>query len=200
MRGRLNLATRRFGNERLPALGFGLACVVLLVVTVQQGVMIRRLLPGQSSALHREVAGLEEEAARLRSESAELRGVAQPDKTKVAEWQLVKDLVDRRVFRWTELFARLADSLPTDVRLTGITPAVRDGVVTLSVDAAVKSLEAGLAFIQKLEERPEFEDVYPKGVSKGRSGDDEFTYLMRYLGEGTAPAAAAPAAAKGAGR
>lgn len=199
MRRRLNLASRRFRNERLPALGFGLGCLVLLAASVQQGLMIRRLLPGQSSALHREVAGLEEEAARLRSESAELRGVAQPDKTRVEEWQLVKDLVDRRVFRWTELFARLADSLPSDVRLVGITPAVKDGVVTLNVDAAVKTLESGLDFIRKLEERPEFADVYPKGVTNGRTGDDEFSYVMRYLGEGAAPAAE-PAGAKGAGR
>jgi len=195
MRARLNLASQPFRNERVPALLFGMACVALLAATVQHGLMIRRLLPGQSSALHREVAALEEEAARLRSESAELRGVALPDKTRVEEWQLVKDLVDRRVFRWTELFARLADALPPDVRLTGIAPAVKDGGVTLNVDAAVKSLESGLAFIQKLEERPEFTDVYPKGVASARTGEEEFSYVMRYLADGSAPAAT-----KGAGR
>ena len=101
----------------------------------------------------------------------------------VEEWQLVKDLVDRRVFRWTQLFACLAATLPDDVRLTGITPSVSKGKVTLEVEAVVKSMGAGLAFIQRLEERPEFHDVYPKGIGDSRPGQEEFRYVMQYLAE-----------------
>jgi len=198
VKGRLNLGSQRFRNERLAALGFSVGCVALVAATVPHAMAVRRLLPGQSSALHREVASLEQEAARLRRESSELRGGAQPDKARVEEWQLVKDLVDRRVFRWTQLFARLAGTLPDDVRLTGIAPTVAKGRVTLDVEASVKSLDAGLAFIQRLEEQPEFEDVYPKGgVNSGaRSGEEEFSYSMEYLAGDSAPTASS----KGAGR
>ena len=195
MRARLNLASRRFRNERLPVLGFGLVCAALLAISVQHALVIRRLLPGQSSALQREVASLEQEAARLRKESMELRAGPRPEKARIEEWQLVKDLVDRRVFRWTQLFARLADTLPDEVRLTGVAPSVTKGIVTLEVDAAMKSTESGLAFIQKLEDRPEFKDVYPKTVGKTQSGEEQFSYTMIYLAD-----AVAPPASGGAGR
>jgi hypothetical protein len=191
MRGRLNLASRRLRNERLPVLGFGLACAALMAITVQHALVIRRLLPSQSSALHKEVASLEEEAARLRKESADLRGGPRPEKARIEEWQLVKDIVDRRVFRWTQLFARLADTLlaSPEVRLTGVAPSVKKGTVTLEVDAAVKSLDAGLAFIQQLEQRPEFQDVYPKTVgSKQGTSEEVFGYTMLYLPDAPAPA------------
>jgi Tfp pilus assembly protein PilN len=197
VKGRLNLASRRFKNERLPVLGFGLLCIVLLVISVQHALVLRRLLPRQSSELHREVASLEAEEARLRQESADLRGGPPPEKARVEEWQLVKDLVDRRVFRWTQLFARLAHTLPRDLRLTGIAPVLTKGTVTLQVDAAVKSLDTGLAFIKTLEEQPEFRDVYPDSVADApRSGEKDFSYVMVYLAEPTAPAAAAKGAGK----
>lgn len=189
MKGRLNLARQRFGNERLPVLAFGLMGALLLGITVKHALAIRELLPSRSSALHREVASLQEEATRLRKESADLRAGPRPEKARIEEWQLVKDLVDLRVFRWTQLFARLTSTLPREVRLTGVTPSVREGTVTLEVDAAVKSMESGLAFIQQLEERPEFQDVYPKGVTSTPASEEQFAYTMLYLADAPAPPA-----------
>jgi Tfp pilus assembly protein PilN len=199
VKGRLNLASQRFGNERLPVLGFSLLCAALLAITVQHALAIRQLLPSRSSALHKEVTSLQEEAARLRKESAELRAGPRPEKARIEEWQLVKDLVDRRVFRWTQLFACLADSLPDAVRLTSVTPNVSSGTVSLEVEAVVKSMDAGLAFIQQLEQRPEFHDVYPEGVGSPRPGEEEFHYVMLYLPEAARKPAPAGAGA-GAGQ
>jgi Tfp pilus assembly protein PilN len=181
--GRVNLASRRSRNERLPALLLALACLALLGASVEHAREIRRLLPGQSSALHQEVGRLEEELAGLRKEAAGLRGGPPPDKDRVEEWQLVKDLVDRRVFRWTRLFARLADTLPEDVRLQAVTPSLSHGNVELELTASAKSLEAGLRFIHVLETRPEFADVYPKGSvqHEAATGEEVFGYTMRYL-------------------
>jgi hypothetical protein len=123
-----------------------------------------------------------------------LRGGPQPEKARVEEWQLVKDLVDERVFRWTQLFAHLAKTLPSDVRLSAITPSVRKGVVSLDIEADVKSLDSGLAFIQRLEEQPEFQDVFPKSVASSPvGGGQRFTYGMLYLPEADAVAAAGAA-------
>lgn len=192
MKGRLNLASQRQRNERLPTLLLSVGCVALLALSAVHGLQIRRLLPRQSSALSREVADLETELARLRRESSELKSGPRPDKDRIDEWRLVKELVDRRVFRWTRLFARLADTLPEDVRLTSIAPTLEKGAVTLDLDAAARSLDAGLAFIKVLEDRPEFADVYPKGgVRTSPTGEEEFTYTMRYLDADAPPASGA---------
>jgi len=188
-----NLALRPFRNERLPNLLFALASVALLAVTVRHAFLVRALLPGRTSALHGEVTRLEGEATRLRAEQASLRGVA-PDPKALARWMVVKDLVDRRAFSWTTLFARLEERLPDGARLVSIAPNVHRGEIVLDVQAVVRSPEVGWQFIRALEEGGDFDDVFP--LSEGQAG--EFHYTMRYRPRAVpavAEAAPAPSAA-----
>ena len=186
-----NLARRPFVNERLPNVVFAVAALVMLGLTVRHALLVRALLPGRTSALHDEVTRLEEESRRLRSEQASLRGVA-PEPKALARWVVIKELVDRRAFSWTSLFARLEERLPEGARLVSIAPALRRGEVVLSVNAVVRSPEVGWQFMRALEDDGAFEDVFP--LSEGEQG--EFHYTMRYRPRApVAPtAAAAPAA------
>jgi Tfp pilus assembly protein PilN len=190
-----NLAGRPFVNERLPNLVFAVAAVVLLAVTARHAFLVRALLPGRTSALHDEVTRLEEESKRLRAEQATLRGVA-PDPKALARWTVIKELVDRRAFSWTGLFARLEQRLPDGARLVSITPGVRRGEITLEVDAVVRSPEVGWQLMRALEEDGAFEEVFP--LSEGETG--EFHYTMRYKPRAeTAAASPAPASSGGPG-
>lgn len=178
MRARpLNLASRPFRNEALPALLFGVASVVVLGITIEHAVVLHRTLSVSASDRHKEVAALEAETAALRKALAVRQ--APPDKAALAHWKLLKELVDRRTFSWSELLARLEDVLPPGVRLVGIAPSLKDGRVFLEVTAAVRSSEDGLGFVHALESRPEFAEVYPLGVSEREDGA-EFRYTMRY--------------------
>jgi Tfp pilus assembly protein PilN len=170
-----NLALRPFRNERLPNLLFALAGVAVIALTARHAFLVRALLPGRTSALHDEVTRLEGEATRLRAEQASLRGVA-PDPKALARWVVVKDLVDRRAFSWTMLFARLEERLPDGARLVSIAPDVHRGEIVLDVMAVVRSPEVGWQFIRALEEGGDFDDVFP--LSEGQGG--EFHYKMRY--------------------
>ena len=184
-----NLARQPFRNERLPNLLFALAVVAVVVLTVRQAFVARALLPGRTSALHDEVMRLEGEAARLRSEQASLRGVA-PEPKALARWLVVKDLVDRRAFSWTNLFARLEERLPDGARLVSIAPKVTRGEIVLDVQAVVRSPEVGWQFVRTLEAGGDFDDVFP--LSEGAGG--EFHYTMRYRPRLEPAAASAPAA------
>jgi Tfp pilus assembly protein PilN len=179
-----NLARLPFRNERLPNLLFALAAVALVALTVRHAFLVRALLPGRTSALHEEVTRLEAETVRLRAEQASLRGVA-PEPKALARWLVVKELVDRRAFSWTNLFARLEERLPEGARLVSIAPTVHRGEIALDVQAVVRSPEVGWQFIRILEEGGDFADVFP--LSEGQGG--EFHYTMRYRPR-TAPAAA----------
>ena len=190
-----NLARLPFRNERLPNLLFTAAAVAMTALTVRHAFLVRALLPGRTSALHDEVTRLEAEATRLRAEQASLRGIA-PDPKSLARWLVVKELVDRRAFSWTTLFARLEERLPDGARLVSIAPTVQHGDILLDVQAVVRSPEVGWQFIRTLEEGGDFDDVFP--LTEGQGG--EFHYKMRYLPRRTpavadAPAADAPAAA-----
>ena len=184
-----NLARLPFRNERLPNLLFALAAVALVALTVRHAFLVRALLPGRTSALHEEVTRLEAEAVRLRAEQASLRSVA-PEPKALARWLVVKELVDRRAFSWTNLFARLEERLPEGARLVSITPNVHRGEIGLDVLAVVRSPEVGWQFIRLLEEGGDFADVFP--LSEGQGGD--FHYTMRYRPRSAPAAADAPAA------
>jgi Tfp pilus assembly protein PilN len=184
----LNLATQPFRNETLPLVLLAVGGLVLVLVTAQHALTIRRLLPDRTSAAHRKAAALEEEAARLRAEVRETR-VAQPPSTVIAQWRLLKELVDRRAFSWTGLFSVLEEVLPPGVRLMSIAPRVDKDEVTLELTAAARSYERGLELIRILEDRPEFSNVYP--VSRGDEEESRFRYTMRYVPQ--EPSAAIPA-------
>jgi len=177
----LNLASRPFRNETLPAVLFGAASVLLLALTAYHAFVVRGLLPARTSTLHKEVAALEAEAERLRAEGRAMKGAPTPEGRVIAEWSVLKDLVDRRTFSWTGLFARLEQVLPREVRLVEIAPDVERGQVSLDITAVARPAQVGLGLVGVLEGREEFEDVYPESVADQEGGAAEFHYTMRYL-------------------
>ena len=190
----LNLATRPFRNEALPSLLFWASAALLLALTTKHVLVIRALLPDKTSALHEQVRTLDGDAARLRAEATALRGPA-PDGALVKKWSQIKDLVDQRTFSWTRLMARLEKVIPEGVRISAITPSVREGAVRLDLSAQAQTTEAGLEMLKRLQQRPEFKDAVP--VSVGESGAEgetvkEFRYAMFYE-PSSAPAQEAPA-------
>lgn len=191
MKTPLNLASRPFRNERLPALAFAFAAVALLALSVQHGLVLRRLLSARTSAIAEEVGRLAEEAERLRARGRELAAV-KADKDAQARWALVKDLVDGRVFSWTDLLRRLERVMPPDVRLVSLSPEAHKGAVRLTVRAVAESLDGGIAFVRALEQREEFSDVYLLRADD-RGGSSEFDYRLLFRPP-PAPAGGAPPA------
>ena len=205
MRGPLNLATRPVRNERLPALLFGLAAFALLLVTVQHAFVAYRVMPARSKALREEVASLQKELEQIEVEAANLsRVVVAP--TQKTEWAVIKELVDRRVFWWSRLFATFEEMLPREARITGVAPRIsKDRKLELEMTVRLQSANAGYSLMRLLEKHPEFSDVRnPR--NEAMSGEYEFFYVMRYdpkLDDGgieaAKPATAAAPSAPGGG-
>jgi hypothetical protein len=176
----LNLASRPFRNERLPALLLALGFTVAGAVTIKHAVAIRGLMPGRTSGLARQVTELEDERARLRSEAGLLRA-PRPEPSAVAQWTMLKELVDRRTFSWSTLFAVLEDTLPKGVRLVSIIPVVSKGERTLELTAVARTNEDLLELIRVLEDRPEFDGVLPRNRAVGAQDEQNFRLTMRYV-------------------
>ena len=191
MRHPLNLASEPFRNERLPALALALATGLLLIVTLVHAVAIWRLLPGRTSARHQEVAALEAELLLLRKQAQEARP-AKPEPAVLAQWALVRDLVDKRTFSWTELCSRLEEVLPPGVRLVAIAPTAKGGEISLELDAVARTAEEGIGFVRVLQERSEFDDVYPRSSDRREQGIG-FRYAMRYKPQPRPKGAPSPA-------
>jgi len=185
----LNLASVPFRNERLPVLALAVTAFAVMVLTVQHALIVRDLLPARTSGARREAAALDAESARLRAEARSPRA-PRPEPAGLAEWGLIKDLVDRRAFSWTQLFAQLEAVLPDGVHLMSIAPRVRKGEVLIDVAAVVRTPEDAREFVRRLEGRQEFDDVYL--LEEGERGEVRFT--MKYRPASSAPVAAAAAA------
>jgi Tfp pilus assembly protein PilN len=198
----LNLASRPVRNDRLPALLFVTAAFALFLASLYHFDLVRRLMPSRSTPLKQEGGGLQREMENLRAQAGRMRAqpVAPAQKT---EWRIIKELVDRRTFWWSELFASLEEALPPNVRILSVMPHLKDGRFGLDLVARVEDVGAGLHFVRVLEERPEFEEVYPKSVTE-QGGAIEYTYSAFYLSEavsrGDAPQRVSDAAAAGGAR
>jgi Tfp pilus assembly protein PilN len=183
----LNLATRPFRNEGLPQVALSLATVILLAVSVLHGRAIYRLLPGQTSGLAKEVNVLEDEGRGLRQDASRLRNV-KPSAADSARWSAIKELVDRRVFPWTRLFAALEEVLPKNVRLVNIAPSAHKTGFEVQLQAVARSSEDGYQMMEALENRPEFDNVRPESRGAQSEAGLPIEYTMKYN-----PAAAPPA-------
>jgi len=165
----LNLARRPFRNERLPTLALGLGCLVLLGVTVRHGFAAWNLMPGRALSVEHEAVSLEAEIASLRAEAERLSGQS-PAAAPVKEWAAVKDLVDRRAFSWTGLFADLEGALPPSVRLVSIAPQTDRGQLVLVMAAVGQEVDDALALLAALQRHPHFRDPQLLGYSPQDAG------------------------------
>jgi Tfp pilus assembly protein PilN len=193
----LNLASRPFRNQRLPSLLAVVSLVAALVLTAYHVMLARDVMPDRTSALTMKLADMEAESGRLRTEARSL-GDEKPDAASLAEWTRLKDLVDKRVFSWTSLFAILEDTLPDGVRLVSLSPKVEKGQVTLQIVAVSRTFEEALDFHRALEERPEFSQVWPQRRANPEQGGIEYEYTMGYVPSAhtaVAPPSPAPATA-----
>lgn len=178
MKGRLNLASRPFRNEALPNLLFVGALGLALALTAWHVLRLRALLGDGSSALHQQVRAQEAELVALREQVRSLRAPA-PEAGTLAEWRVVKDLVDRRTFSWTLLLSRLEAALPPGIRLISIAPRVHAGRVDLDLAGAARTREDGFEFARALQEQGSFKNVYPASMDSTSRGE-EFSFVMVY--------------------
>jgi Tfp pilus assembly protein PilN len=176
----LNLARRPFRNERLPTLIVGVCCVLLALLTARHLLDARELLPGRALDVEGEAVALEGKVEALRAELGELRRLSAP-KEALAEWASVKELVDRRAFSWTSLFAALEQTLPPGVRLTSVSPGAQSGQMTIEIMAAGRSVEDALALLRALQARPDFTQAFLTSVSDKAEGV-EMQCSVVYLG------------------
>jgi hypothetical protein len=186
----INLASRPFQNERLPATLFAAAVAATLLLTLAHvGVGVWLVRGGGPADVVRQ---REAELAALRREVASLR-VAAPPAGAVARWRTLQDLVDRRMFSWSLLFAQLEESMPRQVKLLAVSPTVAKGDVALRISAVADPPDEGLAFIERLETEGPFAQVFPRSVNQYDQGGARYEYELRYRRPALMMAPAPPA-------
>ena len=134
MSSNLNLASKPFSNRLLP---WVLTAVILfismvgLVVVIQLTTSINRDVASRSASVNK----MKQEEQALIGKGEELKRQFSIDKQQAL--QAAHQLVDRKGFSWSRLFADLEDAVPDNVRVSRI--AVRD--ITRQGDQTVADLD-----------------------------------------------------------
>ncbi len=190
-----NLSTRPFYNSRAANLWLLVLAGVVVVATLLNVASIVRYSQSDS-VLAVQAQQDTERAAALRADAAKLR--ASVDARQVdsisTEARQANDLIDRRVFSWTELFNQFERTLPPDVRITAVRPTVdRDGRIMLTVSVVSRGVDDVNQFMENLEQTGAFADLLTREEHVNEEGQIEAALESIYVRP--AESAAAPDAA-----
>jgi hypothetical protein len=196
---RTNLATRPFYNERAVRLAIGAAIVLVAGLTTFNLLTMLSL-----NARNAEMAARAESAeAQTTQHQAQARTITQALNTGTVSVvqqaaQEANQLIDRRVFSWTDLFNRFENTLPENVRVSAVQPQVdREGRMLLAVTVIARRVEDLNEFMDQLELSGGLRDVIARQDESQEDG------TLRALIQGyyvpvtaSAPAATPPAASE----
>ncbi len=169
---RTNLSTRPFYNERIVQIALGLAALLMLGVTVFNVIEWRSLSERHARLLGR-VVEAERQAGTLRVEADRARRSVDRealDRVAAAARQ-ANTLIDQRTFSWTELLNRLEATLPSDVRVQSVRPAVdKEGRLTVAMVVFGRRAEDIEQFIEQLEGTGAFRNVVSRAETTNPQG------------------------------
>ena len=179
---RTNLATRPFYNERVVHLGLGVLTAVSVVLLLVGGVRFRALA-AEHATLTASAERDEQRASEVRQQTVALQRESGPRDVELLATAATEanQLIDRRVFSWTEFLNLIEATLPGDVRLTALRPNVEGGDVTVSIAVIGRNVMAIFAFIEQLEATGAFADVLPIEEEMTDEGMYRTILLGRYV-------------------
>jgi len=156
----LNLSTRPFPAYRVINLG------LLLLFFIVAGISVWQVTSFQDYS--NKVMGIRKQDQTLRVEKANMETqlgelgtrLDRPATTaKLAEIDFLNNLIVRKHFSWTEVFANLENVIPDNVHLTSVAPEIKKDKVTLQLDIVCRSISDESEFIRRLQASPVFQDV-----------------------------------------
>ena len=179
---RTNLATRPFYNERIVHLGLLAVAVVSSILLVVGGVRFRALA-SEHVALTDAAERDEQRASEIQLQTVALQREAGTEEIELLTTAATEanQIIDQRVFSWTEFLNLIEATLPDDVRLTALRPTVDARGVTVSIGLIGRSVTAIFAFIEQLEATGAFADVLAREEEMTDDGMYRTILVGRYV-------------------
>jgi Tfp pilus assembly protein PilN len=179
---RNNLSTRPFYNTSAVRLWLAIAAIVVLGATVFNVSQVLRYSNSNTELVTR-ASNDEARATELRAAAQKLRAsvdAVQVDSVSVDARQ-ANDLIDRRTFSWTELFNRFERTLPDEVRITSVHPAVdKQRRIVLTVNVLARAVDDVNQFMENLDQTGAFVELRSTSEQTNEEGQIESALQMVY--------------------
>ena len=191
---RTNLSTRPFYNERAVHVVLAVIGMLVLAATAFNVARVVRL-SRQNTELSSRASRDQAEAERLSREAAATRRAIDRDEleTVAIAAHEANQLIDYRTFSWTAFFNYIEATLPPDVMLVSVRPAVKDEQTLVTMIVLSRRTEDVDEFVEKLEATGAFENVIPAQADRTNEGLQRAVLESVYTGVGAEPEPAAPA-------
>jgi hypothetical protein len=190
----LNLSTRPFPAYRVINLALLLFFVVISGVSVWQVYSFRHYSSLVKDIRDKEKAAQVEKGSLANSLNELGARLDRPiTKDKLAEIDFLNNLIVRKHFSWTTVFANLEGVIPDNVHLITVAPEILKDKVSLHMEIVCRSISDESEFIRRLQASPVFQDVIvsrEEHKGTGGSGDVGVDLTVSYFPEKAAPAAA----------
>ena len=150
---RTNLATRPFYNERAVRVGIA-AAIILVAALTAFNVLTVLSLSTKNAEMTARAEAAEAQAAQHQLQARTITQALNTGTVSVVQQaaQEANQLIERRVFSWTDLFNRFEDTLPDNVRVSAVEPQIdRDGRMLLAVTVIARRVEDLNEFMDQLE-------------------------------------------------
>lgn len=181
-----NFATRPFRDER-PVLATVAVCAIAGLLLFAANLHLYWSFSRQVIGTRREIATLEQRRAAAEKASEQSRAALNGYKlSSLAEESAgLQTIVRERRFSWLALLARLEKTLPSDVRLSRLSPHF-DSAEAVDLDLAVlgKTGDSVVHAIAALARDPAFSDIELHAEASPDKGEPEgytFSISMRYV-------------------
>ena len=181
----LNLSTRPFKPYRATNLGLLVLLLVLIAVSVYQVYGYQEYSALASASREDEKKAREEDELLTRQlQVLNARMKSGNAATKLSEVEILNELLLRKSFSWTQVFASLERIMPDNVRLISLRPFVDEaGKTGLNMEIRGRSLADATEFLRMLEDSQIFTDLALAVEEKKDAlpmGEVEFTLSTYY--------------------
>jgi hypothetical protein len=198
---RTNLASRPFYNERGVRVGIT-AAIVLVGVFTAFNVLTILSLNTKNTEMAARAESAEAQTAQHQLQARTITQALNTGTVKVVQQaaQEANQLIDRRVFSWTDLFNRFEATLPENVRVSAVEPQIdRDGRMMLAVTVIARRVEDLNEFMDQLELSGGVRDVIARQDDTQQDGTLRAVIQGYYVPPAPAQAADPPATSESSG-
>jgi len=187
----LNLSTRPFPAYRVINLGLIVFFFAIVGVTGWQ-LYSFQTYSGLAKNIREAEKSAREDKGSLTNTLSELgTKLDRPVTTaKIAEIDFLNDLIIRKHFSWTQVFANLEGVIPDNVHLNTVSPEILKDRVSLKLEISCRSISDESEFIRRLQASPVFQDVVvAREEQKGATAasDIEVELTVSYFPEKALP-------------
>jgi Tfp pilus assembly protein PilN len=192
---RTNLSTRPFYNERLVHIGLAIVAGLVLAVTLLNVLQLLQL-SRQNTTLSARIREDRIAADELSSKARQTRQGIDQDELNViaAAAREANALIDSRTFSWTRFLNHIEATLPPDVMLISVRPAIEQTGTRISLGVLARRSVDVDEFIEKLEATGAFDRGLATQLSPNEDGLIQGIVDIQYVPEAEAPAEPSPAA------